>query len=216
MKKVRAASKTQGWDAYARHHKNSPANPWILRVLEEISPGLEIPRVAVDLGCGTGGGALALQAHGFEVHGVDINRPALAFARKRVSEQNRRAKKAGLHLPAVKLHRRTLARFEIPRCGLLVAIRSLGFLKRPELLRLLNQLPRKVAPQGLVVLHFFGPRDDWALAGSVSAFSKKEILKILRGFRVLKIEESQFTGGTAAGARKNWHEVFVIARRLRA
>lgn len=102
MRKIRAPSKTRGWDDYARRHKVSPASRWILEGLKRITPALGVPRVAVDLGCGTGGGALALQAGGFEVHGVDISRLALSFARNRLREQEKRANRAGFSLPTVK------------------------------------------------------------------------------------------------------------------
>lgn len=77
----------------------------------------------------------------------------------------------------------------------------------------LLQLPRKVAPGGVTVLHFFEPQDDWALAGLVRALSRSEIPKALRRFRVLKLEERRYRGCTAAGVLKSWHEFFVIAQR---
>ncbi len=207
-------SKKDGWNTYALHHKETPAHPIVEQGLALIKPELEIPRVAVDLGCGPGGNILAIQANGFAVHGVDSNQLALNIAEKRIKKQEAQAKKLRIPLPQTKLHNTRMGSFKIPKCGLLVAIRSLGFETTENFNKLLKKIPQKIAPGGFAILHFFGPKDDWAKTGSVCALSKKEVLNALHAFKIKLIKEEYKTGKTVHGQLKNWHEIFVIAQKL--
>jgi len=74
------------WDrAYAEgRHEHQWDTPWSSPELAGFLAGLpELPRTALDLGCGTGGDAVFLAQLGIEATGLDLSPAALELARER-------------------------------------------------------------------------------------------------------------------------------------
>lgn len=205
----------RGWDAYAQHHRRQPAHPFVARALKMLRPSDALPRTAIDLGCGPGGNVLELLRAGFEVQAVDTNRRALRIVRERVAIQRVRLKKVGITQRRCVTICKAMSAFKAPHpAGVVLAIRSLGFESVGGFASLLKTLPQAVAPNGLLVVHFFGPHDDWRKSDSVRGLDAGEIKRWLRGsFELLKIEQRRLNRKPVIGPKKHWHEIFVVARR---
>lgn len=89
---------------------------------------------------------------------------------------------------------------------------SLPFTKPPHLPGLIEQIKSALQPGGIFCGNFFGPKDDWAKKPEMSFTSKTKIKQLLKGLKILYLNERKFSGRTADGNAKNWHLIEIIAQ----
>ena len=121
----------------------------------------------LDLGCGTGGHALALMRRGFQVTGVDSSARMLSIAR-------RKAAKAGL---ALELVRAKLQDFQFPRKfdAVICMFSVIDYLtKGGDLKRMLANVRRHLRPGGIFICDFWH-------APAVAAFTPHKSKAFRRG-----------------------------------
>ncbi len=155
------------------------AAPVLLEALEHA--GLE-EGLVIDLGCGSGIFSEPIAAAGYDVLGVDVSRPMLSLARRRV--------------PGATFRRGSLHDVELPRA---VAVAGIGecfnyFVERPiserGLAKLFRRIHRALVPGGVLLFdmaapgrvrsfvpaknHFEAP--DWAILVTAEEDRKRNIL----------------------------------------
>lgn len=172
--------------------------------------GAELPRVAIDCGCGGGRGTAYLLSQGFRVYGFDADPAAEVFCGERFAADDNASFSTA-----------TFASFEYPRTTLLTASYSLFFCPADEFTTAWQKMTTAIIPGGIFCGTFLGPKDTWATYGYVTdqpdlkiiTHSEAEIRSLFNGFSILETDVKDFDGGTASGEQKHWHAITIVARR---
>lgn len=196
----------KGWKGYYdAHRKKVKPSPLVRRALR--SRRAKVPRVAIDIGCGTGNDSVFLLKHGYQVLAIDAQRQALMHLRK-VSPRKLR--------PALTTR---IARFENLRrrdlcsASLINAAYSMFFCSPSAFGRFWRNLAHALVPGGVFCGQFLGLRDTWARRPGMTGLSKRALKKLFSDFEIIELSELDERGGTATGRAKHWHVYTVIARK---
>jgi tellurite methyltransferase len=189
------------WPSYYDAAKDHTPRPTLLAALDAWggSPGF-----ALDLGCGSGRDTLTLLAHGWRVHAIDAEQDAFARIERSV--------------PATQRERLTcaLGRFEavdLPKADLANASFSLPFCEPGAFPGLWRSLASTLQPGGLFAGHLFGEHDTWSARAEMTILSRPEVERLLDGWDVIDLRETEWDGATALGEPKHWHLFEIVARR---
>lgn len=161
------------------------------------------PGVAVDLGSGDGTESRFLAVNGWRVHSFD----------SAPDTQTRTV--AGL--TQVDAERITPVRIEfeelqaLPHNDLTYAGRSLPFCAEAIFPRLWSAIRASIRPSGWFVGDFFGLNDSWFGRSDMNFHSREGIERLLHGFEILEITETEGPADTPFGA-KHLHILTVVAR----
>jgi hypothetical protein len=68
-------------------------------------------------------------------------------------------------------------------------------------------------PGGIFAGHLFGDRDTWSGRTEMTILSRREVARLLEGWKVIELRESEWDGTTALGEPKHWHLFEIVARR---
>jgi tellurite methyltransferase len=164
------------------------------------------PRLAVDLGCGTGRDTAELLRRGWDAFAIDAETEAIERLRVRPE-----AAAAGARL------RTEVAAFEDarwPAAHLVNASFSLPFCAPDAFARVWTRIERSLLPGGRFCGQLFGDRDEWARDG-LTVQTRAEAEALFAGFDLDRFDEVEEDGATAVGAAKHWHVFHVVARRVR-
>jgi SAM-dependent methyltransferase len=168
------------------------------------------PRLALDLGCGTGRDTLELLRRGWRVLAVDV-------AAEAVAELRRRAQAAeGL---AARLEARVapMEAIDLPRADLVNSSFALPLAGAKNFAALWPRLIDAINPGGRFAGQLFGPRDSWAAPkpgrAPIAIHDRSAIDALLEGLAVEMLEEEETDGTTPRGAAKHWHIFHIVARR---
>jgi tellurite methyltransferase len=162
------------------------------------------PRLAVDLGCGTGRDTLELLARGWKVLAIDQSPDAVKELQARVPAEL-----------ASRLDARC-AGFTDVRWGpvdLVNASFALTFCRRERFAGLWSQIASSLPPGGVFAGQLFGDRDGWASIPERTHHRRDEAKALLAGFELVRFEEVEDDFDTALGTPKHWHFFHVVARK---
>lgn len=172
------------------------------------------PGTALDVGCGTGKEVVELLRAGWRVVAIEPYPEMLARARARVAEETP-DRAARVEFRAGTLE--DLAAGLAPQgFGLVHAGFVLPFVQPSRFSEAFGHLARSIAPGGIFVGQFFGPRDEFiatAAPGTMTSHAAEEVRSILDGFDVLAHDEVERDGQVGRGRAKHWHVHHVLARR---
>ena len=172
-----------------------PENPFF-RTLE---PYLPAEGTIVDLGCGTGQGALWLANRGLTVIAIDNDSEMLALAQaKRSHEQITYVLGDITELP------------DTP-CDSAVAVFSLFFLPLDKLKTCIEHVRANLAHGGIFAGQLLGPNDDFLNDGA-TGLSLEDASQLLDHFEVILWDEVERDGKTVWGEPKHWHVHHFIVR----
>ncbi len=91
---------------------------------------------------------------------------------------------------------------------------SLPFIRRDKFAVVFPALLGSVKLGGLFTGQLFGPRDSWNTPESGMNFhSRGEVERLLRGFKIVELEEEDHPGKTKLGEPKHWHIFHILARK---
>ncbi len=160
------------------------------------------PGDALDVGAGAGRDTAYLLRNGWRVTAVDASPTAARLLRA-----------LG---PADRLRVVTSAAqdFEPSSYDLVNAQFSLPFVPPAFFDATLRRLQNAVRPGGVMAAVFFGPGDEWNVAGSELTFTTRDdVERRFEGWRIAELTEVEEDGSTATGGSKHWHVIHLIAQR---
>ncbi len=206
-----ATSRLQGedmsWQPYYEKTRNRPSDPVLDFAQSRVCP--DLPRIAIDCGCGAGRNAEFLRGCGFEVHGFDPDPEAIQICSTRFGGD------AEAHFSCD-----SFFSFDYPQASLVVAAFSLFFCPADEFAPSWDKIVASIVPGGVFYGTFLGPNDTWAKnAGTINqnrgviSHTFEEVQSLFSGFEIEGIDTRDFDGTTAVGNEKHWHTYSVIARR---
>ncbi len=189
------------WTAYNAGQGGRP-----VRELFAAATGLAGPgrgRTAVDLGCGAGVESRALLAAGWRVHAIDGASQTAAMVRRTVGGVHDRL--TVVPLPYAELD-------ELPRAELIYAGYSLPYQPAESFDRVWGQIRAALRPGGVLAVHLFGDRDEWAGTEGMTFLPAETAEAMLAGLEVVRFEEEDADGPAYSGS-KHWHVFHVLAVR---
>jgi SAM-dependent methyltransferase len=195
------------WEEYYKAVEGRPLRPLFLEAVRLLPDARadERTHVAIDLGCGDGGEALALLAHGWTVVAVDAAPEAIVRLRTSVEPDD------------VERLTTVIGAFhevELPDADFVYAGLSLPFCAPDTFAEVWRAVGQALAGGGLFAGHFFGPHDSWASTPDMTFQTREELGALLTGFDVHTLRE-QDEDGPAVSGQKHWHVFHVIATRRR-
>jgi SAM-dependent methyltransferase len=200
-----AEKKPTGFGAYYAATREGGPRRTLLRALDGFGPSAE-PRLALDLGCGTGRDTVELLRRGWRVLAVDAEAAAIAGLRARPEAQ----------VAGERLETRA-ARFEampLPQCDLVNSSFALPLCPPDAFPALWRRLLGAVRTGGRIACQLFGPRDSWAhRRPPISIHDRAAVEALLTGLAVEMLEEEESDAVTPRGEKKHWHIFHVVARR---
>lgn len=173
---------------------------------------VDVPKVAIDCGCGAGSDIAFLRSQGFLVHAFDIESESIARCRKRFGDDSN-----------VLLSQDTFSSFEYPRASLLVADASLYFCPADDFAQVWCRIKQSLLPRGIFVGSFLGPEDTMAgpdykreaYWSEVLVSSEAQVRGWLNEFDIINFKEHRTTGESVGGETHDWHIFSVVARKNR-
>jgi len=159
-------------------------------------------KVAVDIGCGTGGDIAYLANEGYQVYGVDINAEAIAICHDRFANNE-----------LVSTTRARFENYDYPRCGIVIANASL-FFAEPTLFQITWQgIVDSIAEGGVFAGDFMGLNDSWAVGyrSATTPLTRLEVEALFSNFEIIRFHERDELGKTSIGKTKHWHTFSVVA-----
>ncbi|MFI5385424.1 MAG: class I SAM-dependent methyltransferase [Fimbriimonadales bacterium] len=188
------------WSDYLKASIDNPLHP----IWEHIDPYLKPGQVALDLGCGAGGGVLHMLEMRLQVIGVDEEPEALDITRKRLP--------AGARAHLVQARFQELG-LDAESLDVVIALFSLFFLQPWEFGEVWQKLLRSLRPGGIWAGQLLGIHDDWAVRG-YTVHTRAEAESLLHPFEILYFEEAERDGETLLREPKHWHVFHVVGRML--
>jgi len=206
--KAHEYAQRRDWPRYYTAVAGKGPRDTLLKALElfEKEPAPGAPRLAVDLGCGSGRDTFELLNRGWRVLATDSHPMAIDLLFPQV--------------PAAQLSRLEclvagFEKLEIPDADLVNASYALPFCDPAEFPRLWDRIVRATPAGGRFAGQFFGPRDDWAALPDRTHHTRAQVEHLLADFILEQINEVENREAGVTGEVKNWHIFHVVARKRR-
>lgn len=169
----------------------------------------DLPKIAIDCGCGAGRNTELLRKCGFEVFAFDPDEEAITIYSKRFE------KDSDAHFTID-----SFQSFEYPQASLIVASYSLFFCPAEDFDESWRRIRASLIPGGVFYGTFLGTKDSWAIDGGIQngtlpviSHAENEVRNLFEGFEIERFDERDFDGKTANGSEKHWHIYSIIAKR---
>lgn len=162
------------------------------------------PRLAVDLGCGSGRDVVEMVRRGWRVIGIDAEDAAIAALTARED------------LPAGAQVEGRVARFEDaewPDCDLVNSSFALPLCPPAAFPALWDRIVSSLKPGGRFAGQLYGPRDSWAARAGMTFHTREQAEALLGGLEVEMFEEEEDDSTTPRGEPKHWHIFHIVARK---
>ncbi len=211
---------TRDWPAYFRCMLGKPARETLLKALElferEASTGggggggvgTQLPRRAVDLGCGEGRDTLELLRRGWSVTALDGHPMAIDLLLERVPPEERGGR-ARLTTHTVGFDRATWG-----ECDLLNASFALPFCPPEHFTALWTRVRATIRTGGRFAGQLFGDRDSWAVLPDRTHHPRSALDALFAGFLLEELREEEKLDTDCAGTPKHWHVFHIVARKV--
>lgn len=195
-----------GFSAYYAATREGAPRRTLLAALDAFGPA-PAPRLALDLGCGTGRDTVELLRRGWRVLAVDAEASAVAelLARPEVSAARERLETMVAKFQSIAL----------PECDLVNSSFALPLCGRDEFAALWQRIRAALRPGGRIACQLFGPRDSWAditRRPPIAIHDRTAVDGLVAGLAVELLEEEETDSVTPRGQKKHWHIFHVVAR----
>ncbi|MEE3718282.1 class I SAM-dependent methyltransferase [Tumidithrix elongata RA019] len=196
---------SRDWSAYYQAIAGRPPRETLRKALalfdEEMSP--QMPRLAVDLGCGDGRDTVELVRREWQVLAIDGNEEAIAKLRDR-NDFN------PLLLESMVMQFESLA---LPRSvDLINSSFALPFCLPQDFPNLWKKITASLRHGGRFCGQLFGDRDSWATVyPNMTHYSRAQVEPLLQPFDVKHFEEEEHPDQTPLGEPRYWHIFHIVA-----
>lgn len=194
---------TIDWHAYNASAAARPARRVVTQAVHAAGgdgPG----KVAIDIGAGGGADALEFARRGLTVHAYDTDDTLT----QRLVENERMTGRINFH----HMDARDVEQF--PAADIVYSAYALPMLGPDGLREIWPKLTGALKIGGVIAVDLFGESDSWAEREDIATLSAQEIGEMFRGFRVLDREVRNEDGRSYSSAKKHWHVISTLARRL--
>ena len=188
--------------SFAELTQNIPHHPILDKALSYFD---DLPKIAIDCGCGAGNESAFLLQQDFRVHAFDSSPQAREICLQKLAEH--------AHFTF------TLDRFEryqFPQASLIIALFSLFFCAPNRLDHVFEQIAEALVPQGIFLFQILGKEDTWVIRDSEQFIGFERIAleqKFGTEFEILFIDEFKGNKPLANGTLKYWHFYTLILRK---
>lgn len=202
---MNGSSEDRGWSAYYARTGSRPPRETLVFALDRFDsePG-DTPRLAVDLGAGSGRDAIEMLRRGWRVFAVDAETDAIDALTHRPD------------LPAGADVSGMVARFEDadwPECALVNSSFALPLCAPADFVRVWRRIRSTLLPGGRFAGQLYGDRDSWVGRDGMTFHTRTEVESLLAGFEVERLDEEEDDSVTPRGEAKHWHIFHIVARR---
>lgn len=189
------------WKSYVAQTKNAKPRPLLIKAIKIVKEKNE----ALDLGAGALNDVRYLLDVGFQ-HVTAVDSQPVA---QEIYEQ----------LPKDKISYEITTfdkfLFEENKYDIINAQYSLPFNPRETFVEVWSRVINSLKSGGVFAGQLFGDRDEWNKEGRKLTFhTKEEVEQLVSRLKIVKLEEEDKEGKTAAGPVKHWHVFHFIAKKL--
>ncbi len=190
----------RNWKIYFKKHEKRKPREQLVRAVAFCKNKTS----ALDLGAGNLVESKFLTQKGFNVVAIDNAPEVKKFAQK-------------IHSKKLKLENVSFQEFDFPvkTFDIVNAQFALPFYGKKNFSTFVKKIVNSLKPNGIFVGQLFGDRDSFKkIRKSDLAFhTKKEVLAILSGFKILEFMEEEKEGTVVSGKKRHWHVFHFIARK---
>ena len=194
------------WQRYYQKTGGRPPRPTLMFALDRFAAEgpPPAPRLAVDLGCGSGRDTVEILRRGWRVLAIDAEPAALEGLRARPEIA------PGAPLETL------VARFETaawPACDLVNSSFALPLCPPAAFPALWQRIVASLQPGGRFAGQLYGDRDSWVGDPTITFHARAEIDRLLAGLEVEHLREEEDDSVTPRGRSKHWHIFHIVARK---
>ncbi|NKB49887.1 MAG: methyltransferase domain-containing protein [Alphaproteobacteria bacterium] len=194
------------WPAYYEKTGARPPRETLLFALDrfDTEPATG-PRLAVDLGCGSGRDTIELVRRGWRVLAIDAEASAIGKLTARDD------------LPSGADLTGQVARFEEafwPTCDLVNSSFALPLMAPDDFTTVWSRITASLKPGGRIACQLFGSRDSWTGRSGMTFHDREAVDGLLEGFNVEMLREEEDDSTTVRGEAKHWHIFHIVARKV--
>ncbi|MBL8762289.1 MAG: class I SAM-dependent methyltransferase [Phycisphaerae bacterium] len=194
------------WPGYYRAVAGKGARETLLKALElfERDAPSDLPRFAIDLGCGSGRDTFELLRRGWRVLAVDASELGLSLLKKEVPSE---------HADRLETMLSGYEDFTPRRATFINASYALPFCEPSRFDEVWARIAAAIPPGGRFAGQFFGERDDWAALPDRAHHTRPQVERLLAEFTIDRLQEVENREAGATGIVKNWHVFHVVAKK---
>ncbi len=206
--KAHEHAELRDWPGYFRAVAGKPARETLLKALElfDRDGPSDVPRFAIDLGCGSGRDTFELLRRGWRVLAVDASELGLSLLKQEAPAE---------HAARLETLLSTFEDFRPREATLLNASYALPFCEPSRFDEVWARIVSAIPAGGRFAGQFFGERDDWAVLGDRVHHTRPRVERLLAEFTIDRLQEVENREAGATGIVKNWHVFHVVAKKRR-
>ena len=198
MKKILAGD----WSDYYKVRYNHPARKTLIKSLGYFDQHkVNLPKCAVDIGCGQGSDIAELINQSWDVIGIDKEEEAIEILTNRFKEY------IGTRLSIIQSKMEDIS---IPPTSLVNASYSLPFCNPYDFTELWNKIDSSLPVDGIFCGQLFGINDSWAVNDKMTFHDNNQVQQLFEKYKFIYFRELEEDGETALNNEKHWH-IFHIA-----
>lgn len=198
----------RNWEEYYAAVEGKPPRDTLKKAIaafaKEDAPGM--PRLAIDVACGSGRDSVELIRNGWHVVATDYHPSAMTLAKAAGGGDSFRFVRAEMEglpdHPAIP-----------STADLINASFALPFCRPAAFPKLWNWIVTTLRPGGRFAGQFFGDRDEWRPVRPESHFTRVQVLDLLKPFTIEHLDEVEKEGDDATGKPKYHHVFHIVARK---
>lgn len=204
--KAHEHAEIRDWPGYFRAVAGKPARETLLKALElfDREAPSDLPRFAIDLGCGSGRDTFELLRRGWRVLAVDASELGLSLLKKEVPNE---------HAARLETLLSSYEDFRPTQATLINASYALPFCEPLRFDEMWARIVATIPVGGRFAGQFFGERDDWAALGDRVHHTRPQVERLLADFTIDRLQEVENREAGVTGIVKNWHIFHVVAKK---
>lgn len=195
------------WAAYYDKTGTRPPRQTLLFALDRFDAERAAePRLAVDLGCGSGRDTVELLRRGWRVLAIDAEPAAI----EKLTARDELPPGADALLTG------RVARFEDaqwPPCDLVNSSFALPLMAPRDFPAVWRRIVASLKPGGRVACQLYGERDSWVGRPGMTFHDRNAVDALLDGLTVEMLREEEDDSTTPRGEAKHWHIFHIVARK---
>lgn len=152
--------------SFAGFAKELPHRPIVEKALSHFN---NLPKVAIDCGCGAGSESSFLLNNNFKIHAFDPSIKAKNICLNRFKDNKK-----------ILFFNNTFEDYNFPKASLIIALFSLFFCPAYSLEHVLEKMKDSLSQQGILLIQLLGKDDAWVIdcPEKLSRFEQKELKQL--------------------------------------
>jgi len=190
------------WTNYYKSLEGKPATYTLVKALDYFDENIDLPRTAIDIGCGHGLDIPELLSRDFEIIAFDKEKEAIDILNKRFSKHMGKRLKATIA---------TMEEVALSKVSLINASFSLPFCHPNHFISLWTKIEKNLSSGGIFCGQLFGNEDSWTKNRKMTFHSNQNIKELFKNFNFIICNETNSISKTSTGEEKRWHVFNIVA-----